>query len=207
MKSRTSNDAEVAFENRLVKALVADASPADMTYVASCFLHGHGTTRDIAASIDWLTKAATLGDPEAQIRLSELYELGEVVLRDCDKARYWCDQAELSGGFWPFYARAVAHYFGSDCVPVDLDQAYVNFARAAKKGHLVSEFQLARLLRTGRYGLVGRLRGYLISCKAFALTCWIILRQRDSDNRLWDAQRWLEASNFINRIRRGTRFE
>lgn len=198
--------AQATFNTRLKKAQLAGALPLDMIFVGWSYLHGYGVKRDTEAAIEWFTRAALLGNAEAQIRLAELYEVGEIVSCDCSKASFWYEQAEVVGGFWAPYARAVSHYFGSNCIELDMDKAYAYFARAASEGHLVSEFQLARLMRTKRFGLATRFRGYLLAARAFVVSAWIVARGVPSD-RLWDAQRWMGNSKFLLKIREGTRFE
>lgn len=194
------------FKERLALALGSDKRTKDMIYVGWCYLYGESVPKDIATGLMWYKRAAEAGDVEAQVRLAEIYELGELVNFDCQQAQKWYEQALLAGGFLGDYALGVAYMFGSKCRDLDWRKAYEHFSKAAHAGHLVSKFQVANILKLGHLGLGKRPLGYLIAFVSFCETVWIILMRKQTD-RLWDAQRWLSSGPLLSRLRRGTRFE
>lgn len=114
--------------------------------------------------------------------------------------------AEQDEGFVGHYQLGVAYYFGNEPFQLDQDKAYTHFEIAADRGHLISAFRLALLMRTGRYGFINRIRGYWLSVHSLASAFWLILKGESSD-RFWDASRWLRDQSLIKRMKKGTRFE
>lgn len=60
------------------------------------YTYGLGVTKDYSQAFKWLNKAATQGNPEAQIGMGSLYKNGWGVRKDCYIAMTW-------------YLRSVAH--------------------------------------------------------------------------------------------------
>lgn len=194
------------YQSRLNKLLVGSGSTKDMTYVSWCLLHGIETQQNIESGVDWLTKAAMLGDSEAQVRLAELYESGEFVKTDCEKAMLWYSQAEKEKEFYGAYALAIAYHFGSSCYQQNKDQAYKYFSMASSRGHLVSRAQLAKLKRTGKYGIFELIHGYVMPVEIGLMGCWLIITKRCNDE-FWDAERWLPQVGWIRKLSKGTLFD
>ena len=194
------------YQSRLNKLLDGIGSTKDMTYVSWCLLHGIETQQNIQCGVDWLTKAAMLGDSEAQIRLAEIYESGEFVQTDCEKAKFWYSQAEKAEEFYGAYALAIACFFGSSCFLQDEEKAYKYFSMAANRGHLVSRAQLAKLKRTGKYGLWELIQGYVMPIEIGLTGGWLIITKR-SDDEFWDAERWLPQARWIRKLSKGTLFD
>lgn len=177
-----------------------------MIYVGLCYLDGRNVDQDIAVGITWLERAADLKDTEAIAQLAMLYEMGDCLPVDCARARAYYAALEEDEDFTGPYMLALAYSFGSDCMPRDEAAAFRYFARAAKAGHLVSEFRLAVLMRSGRYGMRNWLLGWLLPIRAYVKVLPIIFSGR-YDRRLWDAERWLPKRGMWARLRKGTRFE
>lgn len=194
------------YQSRLNKLLEGIGSTKDMTYVSWCLLHGIETQQNIKSGVDWLTKAAMLGDSEAQVRLAEIYESGEVVQTNCEKAMLWYSQAEKAKEFYGAYALAIAYFFGSPCFLQDEEKAYKYFSIAANRGHLVSRAQVAKLRRTGKYGIWKLIQGYVIPIEIGLAGCWLIITRRN-DDEFWDAERWLPPARWIRKLSKGTLFD
>lgn len=194
------------FNERLALAQGSAKNTKDMIYVGWCYLYGESVPKDIDAGLLWYQRAADDRDAEALIRLAEIYESGELVDVDCQLAQKWYEQALQAGGFLGHYALGSVYTFGSKCTQPDWRKAYEHFNKAASAGHLVSKFQVANILKSGRLGLRKRLLGYLITFTAFCEAVWIVLLRNQND-RLWDAQRWLGNGPCLTQLRKGTRFQ
>lgn len=182
------------------------AAPADLVRVSWDLLYGDGVERDIAGGIDLLKKASEMGSPEAQVRLARLFEVGECVDQDCEVARIYYEMANSTGTFYGPYALGLSNYFGSPCAPQDFGAALEHFQEAARRGHLVSAAQAARLMRSGRFGWSRRLLGVVLMGRTLLQSWYLLLRNRPTD-RFWDAERWFPNSKMVERMRKGTRFE
>ncbi len=176
-----------------------------MDFVACCYLYGEGTQKDIQAGLVWLERAATLGDPEAQIRLGEVYEFGDFVETDCGKAMEWYNRAESSGSFKGSFALALAYTYGS-CVEKDLNKAHFYYKKAADQGHIISGMQMANIMKLGCLGFKKKIQGYLYSV-LFFFKAFLIIVSRKSSERLWGGGVLLKKTPFISKLRKGTRFE
>lgn len=176
-----------------------------MMYVGWCQLHGVDTDQDILAGIKWYITAAGSGNTEAMVRLAEMYEVGKFVETSCLDAEKWYQAAiKDMNSFMGHYARALSYDFGSRCVQRDLAKALYHYKQASGLGHIVSKLQVARILRTGKFGKIKAINGWLVAFTAFCEMVWIIIKRKDSP-RLWDSQRWIPDN--LHRLRSGTRFE
>ncbi len=68
-----------------------------MNNLANMFEQGQGTRKDLAASLEWLRKAAELGDPVAQLNLGLAFERGTGIERDNHKAAHWFRKSAAQG--------------------------------------------------------------------------------------------------------------
>lgn len=183
-----------------------EGTASDMVYIAWCLLYGDEVDQDVSSGVAWLERVAAMDSPDVLIRLGNLYETGEIVERDCGKTcKYYALGAQCEDFFGP-YAFAIAYYFGSPCFPQDLAQALKYFRQAGAHGHLVSEAQSARLMRSGRFGNVSKMKGYFLPIK-IGLTAFYLILTRKVDYEFRDADRWLPQSSWLKRIRKGMRFE
>jgi TPR repeat protein len=84
-------------------------------YLGTCYDHGYGTTKDIAAAFDWFLKAARKGKMEAQFNIGYCYHRGEFVRKNYKKAVHWFSLAAKQGdteaqrdlGYCYFYGQGV----------------------------------------------------------------------------------------------------
>ena len=192
------------FNDRL--RLAECGSTKDMIYVGWCYLHGDSVDQSVDEGLKWYFKAAAAGDPEAQVRLGEAFELGEGVSRNCDESWRFYEAALSQESFHGYYAVAVSYYFGSGCRVRDVRRALHFFDEAARRGHVVSLIQSGRLRRSGSFGFMSRLVGVAVYPIGIARTLYCLVFARNGDS-LWDSQRWLPRTASIDRIRKGTFFE
>lgn len=182
-------------------------SVEDMLFVGWCLLHGDGIQQNVHEAVQWWERANSLDNVEAKVRLAELYETGQYVQTDCERALRLYNEALLAPQFYGPYQFGVANYFGSSCVPRDLAKARQYFTIAAQRGHLVSSFVLGRILRSGQFGLKARLRGYAGLVTTLCRASYSLIVSPTDDEAWWDAQRWLPEDGWVGRLRTGTRFE
>ena len=77
--------------------LAARGNTTAMNNLANMFEQGQGIPKDPAASIQWLRKAAELGDPVAQLNLGLAFERGTGVTRDNHEAARWFRKSAEQG--------------------------------------------------------------------------------------------------------------
>ncbi|GAA6199773.1 caspase family protein [Aquicoccus sp. SU-CL01552] len=104
---------------------------------------------DPAAAVDFLTRAAEAGSPEAQFELAKLYERGTGVERDEPRALALYREAAAQD-----YADAIndlgfLHYQGGLGLPADPKKALRFFERAADLRHPQAQFNFAALIDDG----------------------------------------------------------
>ena len=104
---------------------------------------------DPAAAVDFLTRAAEAGSPEAQFELAKLYERGTGVERDEPRALELYREAAAQD-----YADAIndlgfLHYQGGLGLPADPKKALRFFERAADLRHPQAQFNFAALIDDG----------------------------------------------------------
>lgn len=107
------------FSERLARLESGHGNAKDMLHVGLRYLDGRGVEPNIAAGLAWLERAAEMRDSEAIAQLAMLYEAGDLIPVDCDKARAYYAALEGDEDFTGPYMLALAHYFGSDCMPRD----------------------------------------------------------------------------------------
>jgi TPR repeat protein len=78
-------------------ALAAKDNTSAMINLANIYEQGQGVPRDMTKAIQWLEKAATLGDSRAQFELGMAYERGLGVERDPKRAAQWFRRAAEQG--------------------------------------------------------------------------------------------------------------
>lgn len=65
--------------------------------LANMYEHGQGVERSLPTSINWLERAAKLGDSRGQFQLGMAYEKGLGVERDLQQAAYWFEKSAKQG--------------------------------------------------------------------------------------------------------------
>lgn len=198
------NEAE-EFRRRLEAA--QSGSVEDMLFVGWAFLHGSGIPQSVPEALAWWEKARAMGSVEATVRLAEIYETGEVVTRSCTRAIALYEEALRDSSIFGPYVYGVAHYYGSSCVPQDLAKAGHYFKIAAERGHFVSAFIVARLYRTGQFGLGPALWGCLLPIVTLCKALPSLVRPSGHYEAWWDSHRWLGDRGVFGKIKAGARFD
>jgi hypothetical protein len=70
-----------------------------MLFMAGCYHDGKGVSKDKSEAMNWLRKAAELGDSSAMFKIGQFYQDGDGVGRDEEEAVKWYRKAaELGSG-------------------------------------------------------------------------------------------------------------
>lgn len=108
-----------------------------------------GQARNEAKAVELFEKAATAGNPRAQINLGILYLRGQGVPRDLVSARAWLEKAAAGGDPQAMYTLGRALDEGTDLVPADPVRAADLYRRAAEKGHALAGLRYGLALSEG----------------------------------------------------------
>ena len=139
-----------------LQALADDGSALAMLYIGDTYGNGRGVPRDVERGDHWYQRAADRGSIEASHRLA----FGYYHSRDYQKS------IELLGrlsdlGFIPAMYCLGSFYFTGTGVDKDMGKAVECWIKAESGGHLVAKRRVSIILRSGVYGFVGRIRGFL----------------------------------------------
>ena len=102
-------------------------------------------------SVRWYTSAANQGHSKAQNSLGYMYEHGEGVVKDLNKAFYWFQKAAVSGNRNAQHNLAFFYYRGLG-TQVDYKKAFEWYTKAASQGHPGAQNNLGILYEYG-YGV------------------------------------------------------
>ncbi len=148
-----------------------DAAPADLTEAQTLYAQAiEQLDRDDPAGVETLTRAANLGEPQAQLKLAGLYQTGEAGLEiDEAESRTWARRAAESGDARGQHAYGMYLYDG---VGGEQNRAEaLNWLKqAADQGLVDSQYNVARIYENGDTGVAPNLtqayRWYLIAARA-----------------------------------------
>ena len=98
-------------------------------------------------AINWLTLASEGGNEYAKFALGQMYESGELVPLNIDKAIYWFEKSDT---FLSWYALGEI-YSDGDLVPFDHDKAKYWYTKAAMSGDADSQLELGYLYMYGSF--------------------------------------------------------
>lgn len=101
--------------------------------------------------IDALETAAARGDVHAQIKLADLYFVGNGVPFNQKQSVFWFQKAAAQGHQYAFYRLGQAHEFGYGVVP-DIQLAFDYYRKSALKDAAHAQDTLARLYASGALG-------------------------------------------------------
>ena len=148
-----------------------DAAPADRTEAQTLYAQAmEQLDRDDPAGVETLTRAANLGEPQAQLKLAALYQTGAAGL-DIDEAesRTWARRAAESGDARGQHAYGMYLYDGVGGAQ-NRAEAVDWLKRAADQGLIDSQYNVARIYENGDQGVAPNLtqayRWYLIAARA-----------------------------------------
>ncbi|WP_029417203.1 SEL1-like repeat protein [Brevundimonas bacteroides] len=148
-----------------------DAAPADLTEAQTLYAQAiEQLDRDDPAGVETLTRAANLGEPQAQLKLAGLYQTGEAGLEvDEAESRTWARRAAESGDARGQHAYGMYLYDGVGGAQ-NRAEALDWLKRAADQGLVDSQYNVARIYENGDQGIAPNLtqayRWYLIAARA-----------------------------------------
>lgn len=118
-----------------------------LLFWACISLQASGLAKERAGAVRPYLKAAEMGDVAAQLKLGEMYHIGDWVLRDRTEAAKWYRKAADEGNA-EAQAKMGSMYYVGDGVPEDKVEAARWFRRAAEQGDADSMNGLAFALAT-----------------------------------------------------------
>jgi len=148
-----------------------DAAPADLTEAQTLYAQAiEQLDRDDPAGVETLTRAANMGEPQAQLRLSALFQTGESGVEvDEAESRLWARRAaesEFPQGMHNYAMYLYEGVGGARNRPEALDW----LKKAADRGMVDSQYNVARIYENGDEGIAPNLtqayRWYLIAARA-----------------------------------------
>lgn len=133
----------------LRKAVEQDPDSAAANYLLSgCYERGEGTVKNDLAALQYLLRAAELGDAGAQARLGERYLEGDGVMEDMEEARQWLQKAVEQDPKHMAANYALGLYY--DYLAADSpsrgdyeleEEAYRHYLCAAEQGHIEAQYE------------------------------------------------------------------
>ena len=148
-----------------------DAAPADATEAQNLFAQAtEQLDRDDPAGVETLTRAANLGEPQAQLRLAGLFQSGENgVTADLEESRLWARRAAEGGDARGMHAFGMYLFDGVGGAR-NRAEALDWLRRAADQGLVDSQYNVARIYENGDEGIAPNptqaYRWYLIAARA-----------------------------------------
>lgn len=114
--------------------------------LSRCYELGCGTAKNGFAALHYLSRAAELGDADAQTRLGERYLDGDGVEKDAEEALEWLEKAITQEPEHIAANYALGRYY-DHCASTKGDEdygyqleAYEHYARAAEQGHIEAQY-------------------------------------------------------------------
>ncbi len=107
--------------------------PLAQANLASMYLRGYGTQKDLAAAAEWYEKAALQNDAISQFERANLYFRGEGGAQDHEKSAEWYKRAAQQGHY-PAQARLGYCYANGLGVEKNRVQAFLWLSLAARHG-------------------------------------------------------------------------
>lgn len=119
--------------------------------IGLCYYYGQGVTQDYKEAVKWLERAAEQGHGDSQHKLGLCYINSQGVTLDLRKAREWLHKAVEKGvcsleTFKDLIPGEEEYQEGCMCEKsgnLYLNQAFLNYKKAAEKGHTEAHYQLA----------------------------------------------------------------
>ncbi|WP_269514828.1 hypothetical protein [Brevundimonas subvibrioides] len=148
-----------------------DAAPVDKTEAQTLYAQAlEQLTRNDPAGVETLTRAANLGNPEAQLKLASLYQTGSTGLTvDSAESRQWARRAAEGGDPQGMHNYAM-YLFEGVGGSRDRVEALDWLKKAADRGLVDSQYNVARIYENGDEGIAPNptqaYRWYLIAARA-----------------------------------------
>jgi len=133
------------------KAAENDKEPYSLFVLGTYYWLGQGVIRNDALAIDYLTRAANLGEPVAGLNLGKIYLDGDEKLpRNGKLAQKFLEIGAKGGLVQAQVLLAKQYFFGWADVAVDDEKSRELFLEAAKQDDSVAEYYLGRIYAEGR---------------------------------------------------------
>ncbi len=133
------------------KAAENDKEPYSLFVLGTYYWLGQGVIGDDALAIDYLTRAANLGEPVAGLNLGKIYLDGDEKLPPDGKlAQKFLEIGAKGGLVQAQVLLAKQYFFGWADVAVDYEKSREFFLEAAKQNDPVAEYYLGRIYAEGR---------------------------------------------------------
>ncbi|AQR63231.1 hypothetical protein BZG35_17435 [Brevundimonas sp. LM2] len=152
-------------------ATTIDAAPVDATEAQTLYAQAiEQLDRNDPAGIETLTRAANLGEAQAQLKLAGLYQTGTTGLTvDLAESRQWARRAAEGGDAGGMHAYGM-YLFDGVGGSRNRGEALSWLKKAADRGLVDSQYNVARLYENGDEGIapnpVQAYRWYLIAARA-----------------------------------------
>ena len=139
-----------------LEQLAHQGSVMSILMIADAMRQGWLYAKDLAGAVEWYRVAVDAGSLRALHGLALAYrEMGRL-----EEAVSHLEDA-IERGFPPAYNSLAAMLFKGEEIPVDRAKALSLWKTGAALGHLPSRRNLLQQRLQGRYGLLGRVRGFL----------------------------------------------
>jgi len=135
------------------------------------------------AAADLYKKGAELGDPDAALKLGLLISDGSAPESKYGEASIWYQKACDLGSLPACHNMGVAYEYGQNGVSKDLGKAYDYYLKAADRGFMQSQYNLASLYSNGYVEPPNDVEGYkwmilsqdaALNCSTVPLCKWIL---------------------------------
>lgn len=113
------------------------------------YFKGVGVPKDDAKAVEWLQKAAALGNVDAQKKLGMMYVIGFGVPKDAAKAFEWYQKAAAQGDA-EAQVRLGGMYDNGEGVPEDEAKTFEWYQKAAAQNYANAQFNLGLMYLEGK---------------------------------------------------------
>ena len=138
-----------------IDALLAEATEGDAIAqfnLGLCYHNGDGVEKDDEKAVEWYTKAAEQGHPDAQYTLGMVYGYPwsyEGVVQDFKKAVEWFALAAEQGHSEAQFILGLCYDMGNG-VAQDFEKAVEWYTKAAEQGHTQAQYSLGLCYENGK---------------------------------------------------------
>ena len=117
------------------------------------YAEGHGCPKDEEKALSYFSRAAALGDGEAEYGIAKIY----YERKDYLEAIVYLEKAINKGFYSASRILGMIYYYGLG-IERDIDKAKELYDQAANNGNLMAELIIAKMLFHGYDGFLGRLK-------------------------------------------------
>jgi uncharacterized protein len=117
--------------------------------LANTYANPESPIHDRKLAFLWYEKAAIQDNPDAQTALSNAYFKGYGVAKNSEQGLFWLSKAVSLKDVNAVYLLAQIYYFGMYGINHDTSKAAELYLNAAKKGHVIAQFQMGSIYFSG----------------------------------------------------------